>query len=102
MSPDKKRLNNGLKLTVVALAATMAGCETMSNLNPFGDDDSDAPPVTRSTSSTPSGSTSMNAGSTPISQDGPVMVLVSEPVPLAAGAPEQYTVQIGEIGRAHV
>jgi len=97
MSPDKKRLNYGLKLAVVALAATMAGCETMSNLNPFDDDDSDAPPpVTRSTSSTPSGSTSMNAGSTPISQDGPVMVLVSEPVPLAAGAPEEYTVQIGD------
>jgi len=97
MSPDKKRLNNGLKLAVIALAATMAGCETMSNLNPFGADDSDAPPpVTRSTSTTPSGSTSMNAGSTPISQDGPVMVLVSEAVPLAAGAPEEYTVQVGD------
>lgn len=97
MSPDKKRLNNGLKLTVVALAATVAGCETMSNLNPFGDDDSDAPPpVTRSSTGAPSGSSSMNAGSTPISQDGPVMVLVSEPVPLATGAPEEYTVQIGD------
>ena len=97
MSPDKKCLNNGLKLTVVALAATMAGCETMSNLNPFGDDDSDAPPpVTRSSTGAPSGSSSMNAGSTPISQDGPVMVLVSETVPLAAGAPEEYTVQIGD------
>ena len=96
MSPDKKRLNNGLKMTVVALAATMAGCETMSNLNPFGDDDSDAPPVTRASTGAPSGSSSMNAGSTPISQDGPVMVLVSEPVPLAAGAPEEYTVQIGD------
>ena len=97
MSPDNKRLKNGLKLTVVALAATMAGCETMSNLNPFSSDESDAPPpVTRSSTPAPSGSSSMNAGSTPISQDGPVMVLVSEPVPLAAGAPEEYTVQIGD------
>ena len=97
MSPDKKRLNYGLKLAVVALAASLASCETMSNLNPFGDDESDAPPpVTQSSSGAPSRSTSMNAGSTPISQDGPVMVLVNEPVPLAAGAPQEYTVQVGD------
>ena len=34
--------------------------------------------------------------STPISQTGQTMVLVSEPVPLAAGAPEEYTVQVGD------
>ena len=44
MSPDKNRLNTGLKLTLIALATTMAGCSTMSNLNPFGSDDDNASP----------------------------------------------------------
>jgi LysM repeat protein len=75
MSPDKNHLNTGLKLTVIALAATIAGCSTMSKLNPFDSDESDSPP--------------------PV-QTGSTMVLVSEPVPLAAGAPEEYIVQVGD------
>ncbi|MFB3078730.1 MAG: LysM peptidoglycan-binding domain-containing protein, partial [Lysobacterales bacterium] len=97
MSPDKNRLNTGLKLTIIALATTMAGCSTMSKLNPFGSDDSDAlPPVT--TSSQPSGyySDEDDGASAQSAQHQPVMVLVGEPVPLAAGAPDEYVVQIGD------
>ena len=97
MSPDKNRLNTGLKLTVIALAVAIAGCTTISNLNPFGSDDSDAPRSAARTSAIPSGSSSMDPGSGGRSaQDGPVMVLVSEAVPLAAGAPDEYTVQTGD------
>jgi len=97
MSPDKNHLNTGLKLTVIALAATMVGCGTMSNLNPFGSDESDAPPPTTS-SNQPSGYySSMDDGaSVQPAQTGSTMVLVSEPMPLAAGAPEEYVVQVGD------
>ena len=97
MSPDRKHLNTGLKLTVIALAATMAGCSTMSKLNPFDSDESDSPPPVTS-SSQPSGYySSMDDGaSTQPAQTGSTMVLVSEPVPLAAGAPEEYIVQVGD------
>jgi hypothetical protein len=97
MSPDKNHLNTGLKLTVIALAATIAGCSTMSKLNPFDSDESDSPPPVTS-SSQPSGYySSMDDGaSTQPAQTGSTMVLVSEPVPLAAGAPEEYIVQVGD------
>ena len=97
MSPDKNHLNTGLKLTVIALATTMVGCSTMSNLNPFGSDESDAPPPATS-SNQPSGYySSMDDGaSVQPAQTGSTMVLVSEPVPLAAGAPEEYVVQVGD------
>ncbi len=97
MSPDKNRLNTGLKLTIIALATTMAGCSTMSNLNPFGSDDDDAPPPV-TTSSQPRGyySDEDDGASGQSVQHEPVMVLVGEPVPLAAGAPDEYVVQIGD------
>ena len=109
MSPDKNSLNTSLKLTVIALAATMAGCETMSNMNPFGSDASDAPPMQTSSSypasgssstsesSSTSGSSSMGtAASTQPEQQASRMMLVDQPVPLAAGAPEEYVVQVGD------
>ncbi|VUX55428.1 conserved exported protein of unknown function [uncultured Woeseiaceae bacterium] len=94
MSPDKNRLNTGLKLTVIALATTLAGC---GSLNPFASDDIDAPPPA-ATSSQPSGyySTGDDGANVQPAQHEPVMVLVSEPVPLAAGAPDEYVVQIGD------
>jgi len=97
MSPDKNHRNTGLKLTVIALAATMAGCSTMSDLNPFGSDESDMPPPVTS-SNQPSGyySSMDDSASTQPAQTGSTMVLVSEPVPLAAGAPEEYIVQVGD------
>ncbi len=109
MSPDKNSLNTSLKLTVIALAATMAGCETMSNMNPFGSDASDAPPMQTSSSYPASGSSSTNgssstsgsssmgtAASTQPEQQASRMMLVDQPVPLAAGAPEEYVVQVGD------
>ena len=94
MSPDKNSLITSLKLTVIALAATLAGC---GSWNPFGSDDDDAPPPV-TTSSQPSGYYSVEDDGTSgqSAQHEPVMVLVGEAVPLAAGAPDEYVVQIGD------
>jgi LysM repeat protein len=93
MSPDKNSLITSLKLTVIALAATMAGCETMSNLNPFDSDDDDMPPPT--TSRPAPQYSSMDSGAQATEQTSR-MVLVEQAVPLAAGAPEEYIVQVGD------
>jgi LysM repeat protein len=95
MSPDKNRVNTCLKLTIFALGATLAGCETMSNLNPFGSDDDETQPVASSTRQAPR-STSMDTGAAQPAQQQSNMVLVSEPVPLAPGAPDEYVVQVGD------
>lgn len=98
MSPDKNCLKTGLRLTAIALAVSMAGCTTMSNLNPFGSDERDAPPPVARTSTMPSGSSSMDpnaGGSTPV-QTGPVLQQISQPVPLASGAPDEYVVRKGD------
>jgi len=102
MSPDTKNVKTGLRLTVIALAVSMAGCSTMSNLNPFGgDDDMEAPPPVASSSSTTSNrSTSFDPGASSMSgqsmQNEPVLQQMSEPVPLASGAPNEYVVQVGD------
>ncbi len=96
MSPDKNRVNTRLKLTILALGATLAGCETMSKLNPFGSDESEMRPV--SSSSRPAARTASMASDSagqPAQQQSN-MVLVSEPVPLAPGAPDEYVVQVGD------
>ncbi len=97
MSPDKNHLNTSLKLALIALVATMAGCSTMSKLNPFGSDDSDAPAAVATRSAAQSGSSSMDSGASgQPAQNEPNLVLVSQAVPLASGAPEEYTVQVGD------
>ena len=99
MSPDRNRLNTGLNLTVIAVTAAMSGCTFMSNLNPFGSEDSDARQPIITTSSVPGASYPMSPGSSGQSaQGGPVMVLVSESVPssFAEDAPDEYAVQIGD------
>jgi len=97
MSPDKNCLKTGLRLTVIALTAVMAGCSTISNLNPFGSDDDEAPPPAAQTSTMPSGSASLDPGaSTSAATSGPVLQQVSQPVPLASGAPEEYVVRDGD------
>ena len=97
MSPDKNRLIISLKLALIALAATMAGCETMSDLNPFDSDDDDMPPPVTSSSQPARTSSSMSSGATsPAPQQTSNMVLVEQAVPLAAGAPDEYIVQIGD------
>jgi LysM repeat protein len=99
MSPDKNCLKGGLKLTAIALAMSMAGCTTMSNLNPFGSDSDDAPPPVARTSTMPSGSSSIGAGggnNASPAQSAPVLQQVSQPVPLASGAPNEYVVKEGD------
>ncbi len=99
MSPDKKCLKSGLKLAAISLAMNMAGCTTMSNLNPFGSDENSAPPPVTRSSSTSTRSSSMDAGSGGSSasvQNRPALELISQPVPLASGAPEEYVVQDGD------
>jgi len=96
MSPDKNRLITSLNLTVIAFAAAVAGCETMSNLNPFDDDDDAPPPVATSSSSSTVYSASNTGTSAPPAQQQSRMVLVEEAVPLAAGAPDEYIVQVGD------
>ncbi len=94
MSPDNKRLKSGLNVTLIALAISMAGC----SLNPFGKDDNEAPPPAARTSTVPSGSSSMDPVTrpAPASQSQPAMQQISQPVPLASGAPDEYTVQVGD------
>ena len=94
MSPDKKRLKTGLNVAVIALAVSMAGC----SLNPFGKDDNEAPPPAPRTSTVPSGSSSMDpvAKPAPASQSQPAMQQISQPVPLASGAPDEYIVKVGD------
>ncbi len=98
MSPDKNCLKYGRKLAILALAVSLAGCSSFNKLNPFdGDDDETPPPVARTTTA-PSGSSSLdpNAANTQTTQSSAVLQQISEPVPLASGAPNEYTVQDGD------
>jgi LysM repeat protein len=100
MSPDKNRTKTGLGLTIVALALCTAGCETMSNLNPFDSDEDEAPPPVARTSTMPSGSSSLDANratstAQPV-QSTAVVQQVSQPIPLASGAPNEYIVKKGD------
>jgi len=86
-------LKYSLRLTAVALAALLAGC----SLNPFANDDApsyEAPAA----SSTParSSSSSMNSGSSSVSSSQPVLQRIGDAVPLAAGHPNEYVVQVGD------
>jgi len=93
MSPSKKRSIFCSRLTVIALATSLAGC----SLNPFGNDD-EAPAATVATPVTaPSGSTSLDPNaSSPPAYSLPGLQQVSRPVPLAPNAPDEYTVQLGD------
>ena len=103
MSPDKNCLNRctraGLGLTAIALGLCLTGCSSMSKLNPFGSGDDNTPPPPARTATMPSRSSSMDANSggyTPPAQNQPVLQQISEPVPLAAGAPDEYVVKEGD------
>lgn len=91
------RLNTGLRLALVALTISMAGCSTINKLNPFDSDEDEAPPPAPRTATMPSGSSSMDANrSSAPAQNQPVLQQVSAPVPLASGAPNEYVVQEGD------
>ncbi len=94
MSLSKNRQNLSLRLTTIALAASVAGC----GLNPFYDDDEAPAPVQR-TSTAPGVSSSMAAGVASQASHEQNLVLVEQVptrVPLAEGHPDEYTVQDGD------
>ena len=94
MSRANLSLKNSLRLSAIALTATLASC----SLNPWADDDESPEPVAR-TSTAPSGSSSLDAGTSSSSSSSygqPVLQRISEPVPLAEGHPNDYTVREGD------
>ena len=89
MSLSKNCLNISLRLTAVTLAASLAGC----SLNPFSGDEAGASVPVASTT------TQRSAVAEPAAAPAryePVLERISEPVPLAAGAPNEYVVQVGD------
>jgi hypothetical protein len=80
-----------LRLTAVALATLVAGCSSSpsaSDAEPY-----DAPAASSSTSS---GSSSISPTSSNAEASKPVLQRINEPVPLAAGHPNEYVVQVGD------
>ena len=78
-----------LRLTACALAAVLAGC----SLNPFSDDDEASVPEPAAAPSQPYSGDARSAA--PVTS-APVVQRVSEPVPLADNAPNEYVVQVGD------
>jgi len=93
MSPSNNCFTISTRLAAIALTTTLAAC----SLNPFADDDEAEAPLVTTPAASPSGSSSLdpNAQARP-SYSQPALQQVSRPVPLAQGAPEQYTVQVGD------
>jgi len=99
MSPAAYRLKPGLRLAAIALTLSVAGCSTIHKLNPFGSDEDEAPPPVARTSTIPNGSSSMDPAAASAPQPArtePALQQVSQPLPLASGAPEEYVVQEGD------
>ena len=99
MPPVSDRLKQGLSASVVAFSLTVAGCSTVSSLNPFASDEPQTAPVDQA-ASMPSRSTSMDAAPAADSgmrtTSGSRLTRISEPVPLASDAPQEYVVQVGD------
>lgn len=99
MFSRKNCLSVSRQLTVIGLAAALAGC----SLNPFYDDEetpAPAPaPAVSQTASSSGGATSMGpvAKTTPMATTNqPVLVQQARSVPLADNHPNEYTVQVGD------
>jgi len=88
MVPRTQSLNPFIRVTAVALAATLAGC----SLNPFANDDE--PPAPAPASQPPSYDSA--AQSSVPTYSGPVVERVSQPVPLADNHPNEYVVKVGD------
>lgn len=98
MSPDKTNMHNSFRLLTVAIAAaSAAGC----SLNPFAGNESAAErtPVERP-AATQQASTSLYPDSSAQSTQQPTYTQrlepISQSVPLADGAPDQYVVREGD------
>ncbi len=93
---------SGFRMTALALLATsVAGCSSLNAVNPFSsDDDSSAPtPVSRPAEPSPQRSQSLYGGGSAQPRQSTYqqrLEPISEPVPIAPGAPDQYTVQEGD------
>jgi len=82
-----------LRLTAVALAASLAGC----SLNPFSEDDAPPPYQPPPAAQAPSGPSSMSSGASATPDYSQArLVRVNEPVPLAEDHPNEYVVQVGD------
>jgi len=90
MSLCKKYLNFSLRLTSVTLAVALAGCSSSPSANSYDPQD----PV--STTSTTQSQGSVASMSSEPAQYEPVVERINEPVPLAAGHPNEYVVQVGD------
>lgn len=92
MSPSKKPANFVLQLGVVAIAMTAAGCST----NPSAG--SAAPAAMARTGDASSGSASLDPATAAAARyaQQPALQRVSQPIPLAPGHPDEYTVQVGD------
>jgi LysM repeat protein len=91
MPPCKKRTKFKLQLGLMALAVTAIGCS--------GNQTSNSGTTTATASSgTPSGSASMepSTAAAPTYSQQPRLERISQPVPLASGHPDEYTVQAGD------
>jgi len=89
MSLCNNCLNISLRLTTVALAATLVGCSSNPSAGSYDPQNSvSTASTTQSQSSAPT--------STEPAQYEPVLERISEPVPLAEGHPNEYVVQVGD------
>ncbi len=88
MSPSTNTLHGSLRLTAAALALVLAGCGS----NQPAYEPAAAPVATSGSSSI---EPAPNTYSDPEPYE-PVVELISEPAPLADGAPDQYVVQVGD------
>jgi len=90
MSLCKKYLNFSLRLTSVTLAVALVGCSSSPSANSYDPQD----PV--STASTTQSQGNVASTSSEPAQYEPVLERINEPVPLAKGHPNEYTVQVGD------
>lgn len=89
MSLSNISLKSSLRLTAATLALSLAGC----GANPPAYESSQATPA--STSGSTSLEPTQSSYSAPAAYE-PVVERISEPVPLAAGHPNEYVVQVGD------
>ncbi len=92
MSLSKNCLNHSLRLTLVMLAAAVAGCSSNPSESSY-EPGSAVSTTSTTTSQSGSGSMGSNTQSTPYE---PVVERINEPVPLADGHPNEYVVQVGD------
>ena len=91
MSLSKICPKYSLRLTVAALAVTVAGCSS----SPFSSDDS-YDPAGAMTGSSVSSSSRQTQSAAAQTEYRPTLERVSGPVPLSSGAPNEYVVKVGD------